>query len=77
MDLAQKSDAEILAMATSIMHNLIDASMAIDYERHARDFTDRARSVLSKEQLQSIRKHYQSAMGFFANREFVAVFKSS
>lgn len=75
MDLAQKSDAEILAIATPIMDNLMDASTAIDYERHTRDFTDRARSVLSKERFQSICKHYQSTRGFFANREFVAVFR--
>lgn len=77
MDLAQKSDAEILAIATPIMDNLMDASTAIDYERHTQDFTDRAKSVLSKEQLQSICKHYQSTKGFFANRKFVAVFRRS
>ena len=47
MDLVKKSDAEILAVADPIMDNLMDASTAIDYERHVRDFTDRARSVLS------------------------------
>lgn len=75
MDLAQKSDAEILAVVTPIMDNLMDASTAIDYERHTRDFTDRLKSVLSKESLQSICEHYQSTKGFFANREFVAAFR--
>lgn len=75
MDLAQKSDAEILAVATPIMDNLMDASTAIDYERHTRDFTERARSVLSEESLQSICEHYQSTKGFFAKREFVAAFR--
>lgn len=75
MDLAQKSDAEILAVVTPIMDNLMDASTAIDYERHTRDFTDRLKSVLSKESLQSICEHYQSTKGFFAKREFVAAFR--
>lgn len=75
MDLTRKSDAEILAIANPIMDNLMDASTAIDYNRHTRDFTDRARSVLSKESLQSICEHYQSTKGFFAKREFVAAFR--
>ncbi len=75
MDLAQKSDAEILAVATPIMDNLMDASTSIDYERHTRDFTDRAKSVLSRDALQSICAQYQSTRGFFAKREFVATFR--
>lgn len=75
MELAQKSDAEILAVVTPIMDNLMDASTAIDYERHVRDFTDRLKSVLSKESLQAICEHYQSTKGFFAKREFVANFR--
>jgi hypothetical protein len=75
VDLAQKSDAEILAVATPIMDNLMDASTAIDYERHVRDFTDRLKNVLSRESLQAICEHYQSTKGFFAEREFIAAFR--
>lgn len=75
MDLAQKSDAEIMAIATPIMDNLMEASTAIDYERHTRDFTERAKGVLSRDALQSICEQYQSTRGFFARREFVAVFR--
>ena len=75
MDLTQKSDAEILAVVNPIMDNLMDASTAIDYERHTRDFTERAKSVLSKAALQSICAQYQSTKGFFATREFVAAFR--
>lgn len=75
MDLVQKSDAEILAVADPIMDNLMEASTAIDYERHTRDFTERAKSVLSKNALESICKQYQSTKGFFAKREFVAAFR--
>ncbi len=75
MDLAAKSDGEILAIADPIMDNLMDASTAIDYERHVRDFTDRAKSMLSKEWLEFICKDYQSTKGFFTQREFVAIFR--
>lgn len=49
MELAGQSDQEILSVANPIMDNLMDASTKIDYERHIRDFTDRLKSVLSKE----------------------------
>ncbi len=75
MNLAQKSDEEILSVANPIMDNLMDASTAIDYERHVRDFTDRAKSVLSKDRLQEICKKYQNEKGFFGRREFVAIFR--
>lgn len=75
MDLAQKSDEEILAMADPVMDNLMEASTAIDYERHTRDFTARARRVLSRSALESICAEYQHTKGFFARREFVAIFR--
>lgn len=75
MDLAQKPDDEILAVADPIMDNLMQASTAIDYERHIRDFTDRAKAVLSKSALELMCKEYQSTKGFFGQRKFVAVFR--
>lgn len=75
MDLANRSDAEVLAVVTPIMDNLMEASTDIDYDRHTRDFTDRAKSTLSRESFHSICEHYQKTKGFFAKREFVAVFR--
>lgn len=75
MDLSQQSDTEILAIAEPIMSNLMDASTAIDYERHVRDFTERARGQMSKERLQAICHDYQNTRGVFAEREFVALFR--
>ena len=69
MDLTDKSDAEIMAVVDPIMDNLMDASTAIDYERHVWDFTDRLKSRLSKEQLEWICQDYQSTKGFFSDRE--------
>lgn len=75
MQRAQQSDAQIMAVVDPIMDNLMAASTAIDYERHARDFTERARSGLSHKALQSICEHYRSRRGFFARRERVAIFR--
>ena len=75
MDLAQKSDEEILKVATPIMDNLMDASTVVDHERHVRDFTERAKSVVTKEHLQKVCEKYQSEKGFFGKREFVAIFR--
>ena len=75
MDLVQKSDAEIRSVAEPIMNNLMDASTEIDYDRHVRDFTGRLKNRLSREQLERICQDYQSTKGYFADREFVAVFR--
>lgn len=75
MDLVQQSDEAILAIADPIMDNLREASTAIDYARHVRDFTERARGVLFESAFESICKEYQSSKGFFARRERVAVFR--
>lgn len=75
MDLVGQADSEILIVANAIMDNLMDASTAIDYEGHARDFTDRAKAALSKQAFHSICERYQATQGLFARREFVAIFR--
>src|SRR5690606_31193620 len=75
VDLATKSDADILSVANPIMDKLMEASTAIDYDRHIRDFTDRLKQRLSRQQLEWICQDYQSTKGYFAEREFVAVFR--
>ena len=75
MPLPRKTDDEILAVAAPIMDNLMDASTAVDYERHVRDFTERARSALPEDRLREICATYQRTKGFFAKRELVAIFR--
>ncbi|HEX4974977.1 MAG TPA: hypothetical protein VFV48_03740 [Pseudomonadales bacterium] len=75
MDLSRRSDAEVLSVADPIMDNLMAASTAIDYDRHVRDFTDRLKIRLSKEQFGWICQDYQSTKGYFAERVFVAAFR--
>ena len=75
MTLENMSDDEILRVANPIMDNLMDASTAIDHERHIRDFSDRMKTIVSKEYLQKVCEKYQREKGYFSRREHVAVFR--
>ena len=69
------SESEIAAIANSIMDNLMQASTDIDHERHVKDFTDQLKAIVTKENLETQCKEYQAKLGYFAEREFVAVFR--
>lgn len=75
MELANKTDQEILAVANPIMDNLMAGSTEIDHAKHIRDFTDRLKNIVTKDYLEHVCRHYQAEWGYFANREFVAVFR--
>jgi hypothetical protein len=75
MDLENKSDSEILAIADPIMDNLMEASTAIDHARHVRDFTDRLKAIVTKDYLEKVCRQYQRERGFFGVRELVAIFR--
>jgi hypothetical protein len=75
MDLVQKSDSEILKVVNPIMDNLMEASTAIDHARHVRDFTERAKNIVTAAHLQRVCEKYQKEKGYFAKREFVALFR--
>jgi hypothetical protein len=59
MQLEHMSDAEIFALANPIMDNLMEASTAIDHERHMRDFSNRMKSIVTKEYFQTVCENYQ------------------
>jgi hypothetical protein len=75
MELANKSDEGILKIANPIMDNLMEGSTEIDHEKHTRDFTDRLKSIVTKDYLEKVCKRYQAEWGYFSKREFVAVFR--
>jgi hypothetical protein len=75
MELANKSDKEILEIANPIMDNLMEGSTEINHEKHTRDFTDRMKSIVTKDYLEKVCKRYQAEWGYFSKREFVAVFR--
>jgi hypothetical protein len=74
MTLESMSDEEILHIANPIMDNLMDASTAIDHARHIRDFSDRMKTLVTKEYLQKVCEKYQREKGYFTRRE--SVFKT-
>jgi hypothetical protein len=75
MELAKKTDEEILKIVDPIMDNLMAASTDIDHQRHVRDFTDRIKDIVTEPYLQQICVQYQTEKGCFTDREFVAIFR--
>ena len=75
MNFEEMSEQEILDIATPIMDNLMEASTNIDHERHVQDFTDRAKSIVTKEHLERVCKRYQEEKGRWLHREPVAVLR--
>ena len=73
MDLTNKSDKEVLLIATPIMDNLMEGSTEIDWEKHTRNHTESAKRVITKEELERQCKEYQSKFGFFTDREFMGL----
>ena len=49
MTLEKYADEEILHVANPIMDNLMDASTAIDHQRHIRDFSERMKIFVTKD----------------------------
>ena len=75
MNFQEMSDEEILSIANPMMDNLMDASTEINHDRHVRDFSDRLKSIVTKDGLEHMCKAYQSEKGFFKDRNVVSVFK--
>lgn len=75
MNLEHMSDDQILGIANPIMDNLMDASTAIDHDRHVQDFTDRLKKIVTPDYLRRVCEHYQREKGYFLRREPAAVFK--
>lgn len=75
MNWLKMSESEILSIANPIMDNLMEASTEINHKRHVRDFTDHLKSIVTEENLAAQCSEYQAKLGYFAEREFAAVFR--
>ena len=73
MNLENRSDEEILHIATPIMDNLMEGSTERDWGKHTRDFTERSKRVITEEELERQCNEYQSRFGFFTDREFLGI----
>ena len=75
MNWLELSDNEVMEMVSPIIDNLMDASTEIDHERHVRDFSEKMKSIVTKDELKKQCKSYQASLGYFTKRELVGVFK--
>jgi len=73
MKLANKSDEDILRIATPIMDNLMKGSTEINWEKHTRNHTERAKKAITREELDRQCKAYKSKFGDFLNRDFIGI----
>lgn len=73
MALHEKTDNELIAIATPIMDNLMDGSTERDWAQHTRDFTDNARAGLPEAELMRQCDWYKSRHGDFTERELLGV----
>ncbi|GAA5216473.1 hypothetical protein ACFSJ3_12645 [Corallincola platygyrae] len=75
MDFESLSEQEIWDIANPIMDNLMQGSTEINHDKHVRDFTDRAKAIVTPEHLQKVCTRYQREKGQWLHREPVAVFR--
>lgn len=75
MQLARKSDEEILAVVEPIMSDLMQASTDRDHARHVRHFSDRLRAIVTPDRFEEICARYQKEWGFLGPRELVGIFR--
>lgn len=75
MNWLEMSDDEIMQIAEPIMDNLMQASTDIDHEKHVRDFSDRMKKIVTKENLEQQCREYQADLGFFSQRDLVGIFR--
>lgn len=74
-DFAALDDTALWTLGNALMDNLMEASTRIDHAAHVRDFSVRARAIVTPEHLERVCRAYQAEKGFFAAREPVALFR--
>jgi len=75
MNFESMSEKEVSDIANPIMDSLMDASTQINHEKHVQDFTDRLKSIVTKEHLQEVCTEYQREKGFFSERDLLSVLR--
>ena len=75
MSLSKMTDAEILAIVEPLMDNCLAGSTERDHAKHARDFTDRLRAIVTPENQAAQLESGQHTNGYFAERELFGIFR--
>ncbi len=73
MDFSKLSDKEILDIANPLMDNLMDGSTERNYKKHSKDFTNRLKNIVTKENLE--KQLRENTLGEFTKRELITVIK--
>jgi len=73
MNWLEMSEDEILNITNPIMDNLMQASTDINHERHVRDFSERLKKIVTKENLAQQCYEYQNELGCFSERELMGI----
>ena len=73
MDLIDKSNDEIWKVAIPMMDNLMEGSTEVNWSKHTKQFTEKAKSVVTRAELERQCKAYQSTHGHFGEREPVGI----
>ncbi|GAB2189152.1 hypothetical protein MAH1_07600 [Sessilibacter sp. MAH1] len=71
----EKSEQELWDIANPIMDNLMRASTDIDHPKHVRNFTERAKAIVTPEHLLRVCTKYQSEKGQWLHREPLAILR--
>ena len=71
MNFSKLSDKEILDIANPLMDNLMEGSSEGDCEKLTRDFTDRLKSVVTKDSFE--KQMAENTLGDFAKRELLSI----
>jgi len=71
MDFTKLTDKEILEIATSHMDNIVEATSEKNYEKLSKDFTDRLKSMVTKDKFEMQMKEHD--LGDFSKREFLSI----
>ena len=75
MSLAQKMDAEILAIVEPLMDNCLARSTERYHAKQVRDFTVRLRAIFTPKNLAAQLESGQPTNGYFAERELIGIFR--
>ena len=75
MTLTDKTDSQLLAVATTMMDDLMAASFAVDYDAHVRDFTPRLKALVTEDGFQKMALAHRRDLGDDAGRALVRVLR--
>ena len=75
MKLRTLDDSAILAIIEPMIDRMLAGSAERNHAKHVADFTERLKVIVTEENLAAQCEDYQSKLGVFERREFVALFR--